>query len=36
LDCGVPIANGVLTTNTDHQATSRMTEKGVKRRIVRN
>jgi len=28
LDCGVPIANGVLTTNTDHQATSRMTEKG--------
>jgi 6,7-dimethyl-8-ribityllumazine synthase len=28
LDSGVPIANGVLTTNTDHQATSRMTEKG--------
>lgn len=28
LDTGVPIANGVLTTNTDHQATSRMTEKG--------
>jgi 6,7-dimethyl-8-ribityllumazine synthase len=28
LDFGVPIANGVLTTNTDHQATSRMTEKG--------
>ena len=28
LDGGVPIANGVLTTNTDHQATSRMTEKG--------
>lgn len=28
LDTGLPIANGVLTTNTDHQATSRMTEKG--------
>jgi 6,7-dimethyl-8-ribityllumazine synthase len=28
LDTGMPIANGVLTTNTDHQATSRMTEKG--------
>jgi 6,7-dimethyl-8-ribityllumazine synthase len=28
LDTGVPIANGVLTTNTDHQATSRMSEKG--------
>lgn len=28
LDTGVPIANGVLTTNTDHQASSRMTEKG--------
>jgi 6,7-dimethyl-8-ribityllumazine synthase len=24
----VPIANAVLTTNTDHQATARMTEKG--------
>jgi 6,7-dimethyl-8-ribityllumazine synthase len=28
LDTGVPIANGVLTTNTDHQATARMSEKG--------
>lgn len=28
LDTGVPIANGVLTTNTDHQATERMSEKG--------
>jgi 6,7-dimethyl-8-ribityllumazine synthase len=28
LDTGVPIANGVLTTNSDHQATERMSEKG--------
>jgi 6,7-dimethyl-8-ribityllumazine synthase len=28
LDTDVPIANGVLTTNTDHQATHRMSEKG--------
>jgi 6,7-dimethyl-8-ribityllumazine synthase len=28
LDSGVPVANGVLTTNTDHQATERMSEKG--------
>lgn len=28
LDTGVPIANGVLTTDTDHQATHRMSEKG--------
>ncbi|MEW5787204.1 MAG: 6,7-dimethyl-8-ribityllumazine synthase [Pseudomonadota bacterium] len=28
LDTGVPIANGVLTTNTDHQATERMSDKG--------
>jgi 6,7-dimethyl-8-ribityllumazine synthase len=28
LDAGIPIANGVLTTNTDHQATERMSEKG--------
>ena len=28
LDTGVPIANGVLTTNTDHQANQRMSEKG--------
>jgi 6,7-dimethyl-8-ribityllumazine synthase len=28
LDTGMPIANGVLTTNTDHQANTRMTEKG--------
>lgn len=29
LDTGVPIANGVLTTDTDHQATSRMSVKGA-------
>lgn len=28
LDTGIPIANAVLTTNTDHQATARMSEKG--------
>src|SRR5512135_2503100 len=28
LDTGMPIANGVLTTENEHQATSRMTEKG--------
>ena len=28
LDTGIPVANAVLTTNTDHQATARMTEKG--------
>ncbi|MBP9916310.1 MAG: 6,7-dimethyl-8-ribityllumazine synthase [Thiobacillaceae bacterium] len=28
LDTGIPVANGVLTTNTDHQATERMSEKG--------
>jgi 6,7-dimethyl-8-ribityllumazine synthase len=28
LDAGIPIANAVLTTNTDHQATARMSEKG--------
>jgi 6,7-dimethyl-8-ribityllumazine synthase len=28
LDTGIPIANGVLTTNTDHQATERMSDKG--------
>jgi 6,7-dimethyl-8-ribityllumazine synthase len=28
LDTGVPIANGVLTTDTDHQAAARMSEKG--------
>lgn len=28
LDTGVPIANGVLTTDTEHQATHRMSEKG--------
>ena len=28
LDTGVPIANAVLTTDTDHQATARMSEKG--------
>lgn len=28
LDTGVPIANGVLTTDTEHQAMHRMSEKG--------
>lgn len=28
LDTGVPIANGVLTTNTDHQAMERVSDKG--------
>jgi len=28
LDTGIPIANGVLTTNTDHQAMERVTDKG--------
>ncbi len=28
LDTGVPISNGVLTTDTDHQANHRMSEKG--------
>jgi 6,7-dimethyl-8-ribityllumazine synthase len=28
LDTGVPIANGVLTTDTDEQAEARMSEKG--------
>lgn len=28
LDTGVPIANGVLTTDTEHQASARMSEKG--------
>lgn len=29
LDTGVPIANGILTTNTDEQARARMREKGT-------
>lgn len=29
LDTGVPIANGILTTNTDDQALARMEEKGA-------
>ncbi len=29
LDLGVPIANGILTTETEEQATARMSEKGV-------
>ena len=28
LDLGLPIANGVLTTDTDEQALARMSEKG--------
>lgn len=29
LDMGIPIANGILTTETDDQATSRMSQKGI-------
>ncbi|MDP2430737.1 MAG: 6,7-dimethyl-8-ribityllumazine synthase [Pseudomonadota bacterium] len=29
LDTGVPIANAILTTDTEHQATARMSEKGA-------
>ena len=29
LDTGVPIANGILTTDTDDQALARMEEKGA-------
>ena len=29
LHTGVPVANGILTTNTDEQAAARMTEKGA-------
>lgn len=29
LDCGIPIANAVLTTDTDEQALERMTQKGA-------
>ena len=29
LDCGIPIANGVLTCDTDDQAAARMAEKGA-------
>lgn len=29
LDTGVPIANAILTTDTEHQATARMSEKGT-------
>jgi 6,7-dimethyl-8-ribityllumazine synthase len=29
LDTGVPIANGILTTNTDEQALARVEEKGA-------
>lgn len=28
LDTGIPIANAILTTDTEHQATARMSEKG--------
>lgn len=28
LDCDIPIANGILTTNTDDEATARMSRKG--------
>jgi len=28
LDCGIPIANAILTTENDDQALVRMTEKG--------
>ena len=29
LDTGIPIANGILTTDTEEQALARMTEKGA-------
>ena len=29
LDAGIPIANAILTTDTEHQATARMSEKGT-------
>lgn len=29
LDTGIPIANAILTTDTEHQATARMSEKGA-------
>jgi 6,7-dimethyl-8-ribityllumazine synthase len=29
LDTGIPIANGVLTTDTEDQALARMTRKGI-------
>ncbi len=29
LDTGVPIANAILTTDTEHQATARMSDKGT-------
>jgi 6,7-dimethyl-8-ribityllumazine synthase len=29
LDSGIPVANGVLTTNDDYQAEARMSEKGA-------
>jgi len=29
LETGVPIANGILTTNTDQQALDRVVEKGA-------
>lgn len=29
LDTGIPVANGILTTDTDDQALARMTQKGI-------
>jgi 6,7-dimethyl-8-ribityllumazine synthase len=29
LDTGIPIANGILTTDTDDQALTRMSQKGA-------
>ncbi|MDO9064900.1 MAG: 6,7-dimethyl-8-ribityllumazine synthase [Sulfuricella sp.] len=34
LDAGIPIANGVLTTDTDEQALARMSEKGSDAALV--
>ncbi|MHB1592339.1 MAG: 6,7-dimethyl-8-ribityllumazine synthase [Sulfuricella sp.] len=34
LDAGIPIANGVLTTDTDDQALARMSEKGTDAALV--
>lgn len=34
LDTGVPVANAILTVDTEHQATARMSEKGAEAAVV--
>jgi 6,7-dimethyl-8-ribityllumazine synthase len=34
LDTGIPIANGILTTDTDDQALARMSQKGTEAALV--